>query len=439
MTSSHSQEIERSLRASVRELRAPMVLAVSGGLDSMVLLDAMARSAPERVAAVAVFDHGSGPSASRAAAFVCAEAAARGLPAVVGHAGRLASREAVWREARWDFLRTVARSTGAVVVTGHTQDDQVETVLLRALRGAGARGLAGLYAAAAGVSRPLLGTPRAAVAAYAAERGVRSITDPTNASRLFMRNRVRHDLLPALLRVRPGLDAELLALARRAAELRRAVDGVAATMGRVAHHRDGSRSRSVAVADLTGYDAESLAVLWPALAARAGLALDRRGTRRLAAFTTSRGRAGASMQLAGGWEVVRERGWLSLRRTRRAGPPDAAELPARGDLRWGPWSFVREQRTALGGGPWRAVLPADRRLVVRAWQPGDRMAGAGGRARRVKRFFRDAGIVGPDRLGWPVVLAGEEIVWIPGVGRGTAVTGAPRRPGVSYSCELNDR
>jgi hypothetical protein len=73
------------------------------------------------------------------------------------------------------------------------------------------------------------------------------------------------------------------------------------------------------------------------------------------------------------------------------------------------------------------------------------MAGANGRRRRVKRFFGDAGIVGPERAGWPVVLAGEEIVWIPGVGRPpasrapAAVDGASRTPGLIYSCELNDR
>jgi hypothetical protein len=57
----------------------------------------------------------------------------------------------------------------------------------------------------------------------------------------------------------------------------------------------------------------------------------------------------------------------------------------------------------------------------------------------VKRFFGDVGIVGPERVGWPVVLVGEEIVWIPGVGRSAAVAGPSGTPGLIYSCELNDR
>jgi tRNA(Ile)-lysidine synthase len=107
-------------------------------------------------------------------------------------------------------------------------------------------------------------------------------------------------------------------------------------------------------------------------------------------------------------------------------------------LRWGRWSFVRERRGDAPS-PWQAVLPGGQQLIVRAWQPGDRMAGSSGTPRRVKRFFGDAGIVGPDRAGWPVVLAGEEIVWIPGVGRGVAAAGSSRTPGLTYSCELNDR
>jgi hypothetical protein len=66
------------------------------------------------------------------------------------------------------------------------------------------------------------------------------------------------------------------------------------------------------------------------------------------------------------------------------------------------------------------------------------MVGAAGRARRVKRFFGDAGIIGPDRAGWPVVLAGEEIVWIPGVSRRFVAVGTSSTPGRFYSCELND-
>ncbi len=413
------------------------MLAVSGGLDSMVLLDAAARVAFGRIAAVATFDHASGTHSAKAAAFVSAEAARRGLRAVSGRTEGVAANEAAWRTARWGFLWAVARDLDAAVTTAHTEDDQVETVLMRAMRGAGARGLAGLYAPS-DVVRPFLGVRRAIIESYATTRGVRWSADPTNDDRRYFRNRVRHDLLPALLRVRPGLDRALLSVARRAATLRAETEAVAAAL---VNHAKGMRhdrlSVSVAIADLAGYDARSLAVIWPAIAAHVGVALDRRGTRRVAAFTISRGRVGASMQLSGGWEVVRDRHRLTLKRAREAAPA-AVDLPLAGGLRWGRWSFVRDARRGAEG-PWQAKLPADKPLVVRAWKAGDRMSGTRGTPRRVKRFFGDAGIIGPDRTGWPVVLAGEEIVWIPGVGHCASVAGPTETPGLVYSCELNYR
>lgn len=314
--------IERCVAAVAGEATRPLVLAVSGGLDSMALLDAASRAAPDRIAVVASFDHGSGPQSARAAAFVCGEAASRGLPAVIGHAGRIPAGEAAWREARWSFLRDVAHSVDGVVVTAHTEDDQIETVLMRAMRGAGARGLAALYAPSENVRRPFVRVRRRRLESYVEARGVRWMADPTNTARRFFRNRVRHELLPALLRARPGLDVELLTLARRAAALRAEADVIAAAIVRQAVAEGAATSLSVAVADVAGYDAKSLAMLWPAIAARAGLALDWRGTRRVVAFTNSGGRTGASMQLAGGWEVVRDRQRLTVRRMHGDAPAD---------------------------------------------------------------------------------------------------------------------
>jgi tRNA(Ile)-lysidine synthase len=431
------QEVEQRVAAAASGAAAPLVLAVSGGLDSMVLLDTAARVAPDRIATVATFDHGSGVHSAHSAAFVCSEARARGLPAVSERSVNLAPTEALWRKARWGFLRSTAARHGAFVATAHTEDDQIETVLMRAMRGAGARGLASLYAAS-DVCRPFIDVSRATLERYARARGVRWVEDPTNEDRRFFRNRVRRDLLPALMRVRPSFGAELLSLAREAAGLRAEIDGVAATISSLDAEVEGaSASLSVAVADVAGYDAEALAVLWPAIAARVGLALDWRGTRRLVAFTNAEGRVGASMQLSGGWEVVHERHRLTLRRTRGAAPA-ATGLPRAGELRWGRWSFVRD-KSGDRVDPWHAMLPSGRPLIVRAWQPGDRMIGRAGGARRVKRFFSDAGIVGPNRAGWPVVLAGEEIVWIPGVTHCTSSAAPAETPGLVYSCELNYR
>jgi tRNA(Ile)-lysidine synthase len=288
-----------------------LALAISGGRDSMVLLHAAARVAPGAVAVVATFDHGTGPAATRAAHFVADTAGAMGFPVVMARGTGTGTSEEAWRGERLRFLRDVAATSAATIATAHTRDDQVETVLMRVLRDAGARGLAGLYAPGESV-RPLLDVTRQEVIAYAARAGVAWMDDPTNTSMRFLRNRVRRDLLPALARVRPGLDDHLLALSRGAADVRDRVDALACALSQ--RHPDGT-SVSVAAEHLTGYSRAELSLLWPAIAARVGLAMDWRGTERAAAFTTH-SRVGARIQLSGGWEISRTRHLLELGRWR---------------------------------------------------------------------------------------------------------------------------
>ena len=433
-----------AVASAVRESlgsRDRIVLAVSGGMDSMTLLDAAVRTVPDRIAAVATFDHRSGSHSAAATELVQARAASHGLRTIVGRADAPLRTEEQWRAARWRFLRAAAGEMPAIIATAHTRDDQVETVLMRVLRGSGARGLAGLHAASP-IVRPLLALPRRAIASYADALGLTWIADPSNDSRAHLRNRVRLDLLPALRAARPAIDDELVDISRRAASLRAALDRVidenemARVEGGAVH---------VATATLAGYDSTALGTLWPALAARAGAVLDHRGTRRLAAFTTM-GKAGTRIQLSGGWEVVRRRDAFVLRRA-SAGPAGRQPSVLAGELRFGDWYFSLAGASpsgdgeGLAGSMWVAALPADRTLTVREWQPGDRLAKSGraGAARRVKRFLAEAGIAAPDRAGWPVVLADDEIVWIPGVRRSDAATVRSGRPVVLYACDRIDR
>jgi tRNA(Ile)-lysidine synthase len=412
--------------ASLVEQPRPLVLAVSGGLDSTALLDACAAVLPARVAAVATFDHGTGPAATAAVAHVVRRARALGLRVEAGRAGEPGRTEAQWRAARWRFLRAVAARHRAVVVTAHTADDQAETVFMRVLRDAGARGLAGLYAPA-DVLRPFLALDRETLARYAAARGLVHVEDPSNRSRRHLRNRVRLDLLPACEAARPGFRDWLLDLSARAAAWRRELDAVVDRLEPAAC--DGALS--VAASRLQGYDAEALSVLWPALAGRVGVALDWRGTRRLAEFTTS-GTVGGSVQLSGGLEVVRRRDEFVLRRAARR-TRDEGTRPLEGVVVFGRWCF---RPIAAGvAGAWTAELPSGSTLTVRAWRPGDRMRLSEGRPpRRVKRLFAEAGVAGMDRAGWPVVLADGEIVWIPGVRRSDAASARSGRP-LRYRCE----
>ena len=423
------EEVARALSGAER-----VVLAVSGGCDSMVLLHAAAAAARPRIAAVATFDHGTGAAATRAAARVVRAARALGLPVRTARAARGLRGEAAWREARWRFLRGVAGELDARVATAHTQDDQAETVILRVLRGSGARGLAGLYAGS-DVLRPLLASTRAEVEAYARAHGVRFTDDPSNASRAHLRNRIRLDLRPALERVAPGFSREMLALARRAAALRGEVDAV---IDATLEIRRENGVLSVARAGLLRYDENGLSLLWPAVAARAGIALDRRGLARLVALTRE-GRAGARIQLAGGYEALLHREQVLLRRARAA--PEEARALRIGTQPVALGAFRIRRAASADGSLWSADLPVDAALSVRAWRPGDRMTPAGADGpRRVKRLLRDAGIDAARRAGWPVVLAGAEIAWIPGVRRVQAAAARSGRPLVTLCCErIDDR
>jgi tRNA(Ile)-lysidine synthase len=197
------------------------------------------------------------------------------------------------------------------VVTAHTLDDQIETVFMRILRDAGPRGLAGLYAESE-IVRPFLDTNRAKLAAYAERHRVLFVQDPSNYDRKHLRNRIRLDILPSIVKRNPGFPDELLSLARRSADWRRSLEDLAGAVESEAEREGGLR---ISRACLRGYDAECLRVLWPALAARASVVMDRRGTHRAAEFTI-KGSTGGTIQLSGGVEIVMRRDHMLLRRWR---------------------------------------------------------------------------------------------------------------------------
>jgi tRNA(Ile)-lysidine synthase len=289
----------------------------------MALLRAAIHAAPGQVAGVATFDHGTGAYATAATELVAATCESYRIPCAAGCApAGTPPTEAAWRLARWRFLREAAARLAARVVTAHTLDDQLETLIIRILRHAGARGLAGLDADGAAV-HPWLLVRRASVSDYAAAHEVAYLEDPSNQSRAFLRNRVRLDLLPALLRARPALGTELLGLAAGAAQWRRDVERFVAATHMV--HVD-EKGLSIAASELARYDDAALAIVWPVLVARMGLALDRRGIARLADFT-HRGRVGGEIQLSGGVGVRRSTFSFVFHRrgpVQRSGPGDGA-------------------------------------------------------------------------------------------------------------------
>ena len=210
-----------------------ILVALSGGADSTALLGALVelRDAGELTGVVALnVDHGLRPDSARdadACAAVCARLGVELRRArVVVPSGNV---QAAARKARYAALRREASLAGATLVaTGHTRDDQAETVLLRLLRGSGARGLAGIPPRRGAIVRPLIDRSRAEILAYLEERELPHLEDPSNATPRFLRNRVRAEVLPALRAIAPHVERALA----RAADLLRDDDRALSARGR---------------------------------------------------------------------------------------------------------------------------------------------------------------------------------------------------------------
>ena len=175
-------------------------MACSGGADSVALVHLLA-NAGAPITAVAHVDHGLRDGSADEADLVAAHARSLGLP-FLGLTVSVACRgslEDSARQARWAALRdTAAREGAKVIATGHTVDDQAETVLMRLARGAGASGLAGMRALDGDVWRPVLDLRRAELRRMCETEGWNFVDDPSNDDRVHERNRVRHDILPRL-------------------------------------------------------------------------------------------------------------------------------------------------------------------------------------------------------------------------------------------------
>jgi tRNA(Ile)-lysidine synthase len=225
-----------ALRAAGAPARGEtLVVALSGGPDSVALLDALATLArPRGFRLVAAhLDHRLRPESADDASFCAALCASLGVPIRTGSADVRARAERdrggleqAARRERYSFLRRVREEEAAVAIAvAHTRDDQAETLLLRLLRGAGATGLAGMRLRRGDIVRPLLEVSREDVLAHLRERGLVFREDATNAQLVHRRNRVRHELLPYLAahfnpRVREALARTAGLLADEAAYLR---------------------------------------------------------------------------------------------------------------------------------------------------------------------------------------------------------------------------
>ncbi|HVR88635.1 MAG TPA: tRNA lysidine(34) synthetase TilS [Candidatus Limnocylindria bacterium] len=420
----------RSIRAAVLRFAhehdllrpGPLLVAVSGGTDSTALLLLLTDLAPKLglVLHVAHFDHRTRPRAAAAdAAFVASLADRCGAPIRIGRADRAAKSEDDGRELRYAFLRRAARETGALAIaTGHTRDDQAETVLLHAVRGSGLAGIAGMRPRRDDIVRPLLGIGRAETALICHEAGVAPREDPTNASLAFARNRVRHRVLPELERINPEARAALARLADAAAAVS------AATRARAERALDGARSGAGIALDRLPPEVrdDALAIAWERHSGRPLNARQRKALGHLA-----RDRAGsAALDLPGG-RVRREYALIRFDAPAPAAGADIARLIVGQPVEWSGWTIMlSDAPQAPADMPLQAPAPAAGALLVRSRRPGDRLADP--LRMKVQDLFTDAKVPARLRPTHPLVTTETgEVWWVVGLKHAYRGSGGERR------------
>ncbi len=417
-------------------------VAVSGGPDSVLLLEFLSQVAPQfgLVLSVVHFNHHlRGEESEEDEQFVRRLAQQRGLPIWVGGArvDEIARRrhrnlEATARELRYRyFFSLISQGRLDKVATAHTANDQAETVLLRLLRGAGTRGLAGIYPSLGGeIVRPFLNLTRRQIEQEIAARQLPTRTDSSNLDLRLTRNRIRRELLPLIERdYSPDIIRLLAELAARARDDEAFLEEQARERAQAWRVREGP-SEKISLQALAGFPpAIARRALRQALQSVRGslLGLTYRHIeeiRRLAAEAQS----GRKIHLPQGIEARKEFGWLILSPISAEKPPEefhyAVNVPGSVSVPELGRTFEFKIVQAASAetryntkGDW-ALDPdkVGRQVQVRNWRAGDRYQPVGRRGpEKLKELFRQARIPAGERPRWPVVEGPDGILWVKGL------------------------
>ncbi|HEX5005132.1 MAG TPA: tRNA lysidine(34) synthetase TilS [Gemmatimonadales bacterium] len=399
-------------------------MAVSGGADSLALLHLLHRTHPlhRLELVVAHVDHGIHPDSAAVASAVIGAADALGLRTIVGRL-RLGpdASETTARKARHGWLQQVRRTEEAdAIAYAHHQDDQVETILMRALGGSGPAGLAGMAPRQGHRVRPLLGFRRAELAAWLSEAGIAGWEDPANSDPAHERSWLRYDLLPRLEARTPGAGDRLLRLGRQAAADREAWRAVLDLVPGLDFRGDGGRVSVAALPLVTCAPTLAIALLQAAARSIGCVLGESRADRVLGLLR--RGASGRHVELGGSWRAELSFGRLCFYQIQGA-PPPLRLAGERGTRTWGGW-LVRWQRApapAPGDRDGRAAWFIGEEAVLRAPEPGDRLLPLGGAGHRsVSRLLQEARVERSRRAGWPLVVVYGAVAWVAGVCRGEA-------------------
>ncbi|HZS86889.1 MAG TPA: tRNA lysidine(34) synthetase TilS [Chloroflexota bacterium] len=435
-------EVEGRVRAFVSEHRllergAVVVVAVSGGADSLCLLYVLAALSADLDLRlhVAHLDHALRPESAGDAAFVACEACRLGLtctsvrrdvPALARE--RRLSVESAARLARYAFLREVAAAQAATAIaTGHTRDDQAETVLFHLIRGSGLAGLAGMRPRFGDIIRPLLPLSCRETEAYCAALGLTPRSDPSNMAPEYTRNRLRHEALPLLDSIQPAAAANIAAAARRLSSDLQFVERCAAAALDFALEVENAGRLRFDVGRWRAADA----ALWPhmlrlALVRLLGSAegFAERHYQAIGAALAS-DHPNARIDLPKGLMFARDGGSaaLAMASTQASAPLDERTLAVPGSVVTPYGTLTAELVTAPDA--WSGVPAttayldpgaAGSALRVRSWRPGDRMhpLGAGG-MRKVQDILVDRKVPRRLRHRLALVEGPRGLAWIAGV------------------------
>ena len=410
-----------------------VLVALSGGPDSVALLAALATLATEygiELCAAHLNHQLRGGESLRDEDWAQRVAAGLGVRCVVERTQSSlggSGLEARARAVRYAFLsRVAAQQRCTRIATGHTMDDQAETVLMRLMRGAGWDGLGGIPPVREGwIIRPLIACTRPDVLAFLAARGLPYCMDSSNQDARFLRNRVRREVVPVLQSIAPGMTRRLAGFAAYAREQARRLDLEVQPLLASARAADGGL-------DIAGLMAAPVRLRSYLL--RAWLRVERGHLRGLSARHVAAveqialgARPNRRVALPGGELVLREYGWLRL----RAGDPGAA-VPAPRVLSPGStvawptgWriSAAAPSEMRAGWQPpadlWEMVADGDALrwpLMIRTPVTGDRIhpLGVNGR-RKLQDVFVDRKLPLRLRRSRPVVECAGEILWVPGL------------------------
>ena len=367
-----------------------ITVALSGGIDSVSLLHFLKAKGP--VSAIHVH-HGLSPNADEWAAFCRRLCKRLGVPLTIkkvkvvkrGH-----GLEAAAREARYEAFAHVAADR---IALAHNLDDQAETVLMNLLRGAGRRGARGMLPKARlkgkTFVRPFLDVPRTAIRAYAQEHRLKWIEDESNADESLTRNFIRRRVAPLLDERFPAWRA---ALARAARHFAREEAG-AEDLLRKFLQTQGLRAPS---------EAKLVEMLKQLTAKGKRTLIEHDGAR----FRIYRGR------------ILQDRGARAFTPIAWKGETKLAIPALAGELRF---------RRVRGGGIATTAKP----LQIRVRQGGERLQPDARRPRRtLKNLFQEAGVPPWERDRLPLLVSGEDVVWVPGLGVDVRYQAPKNAPGV---------